>query len=216
MPKLRVHSIATSVDGFAAGSNQSLDNPMGEGGRTLHPWVFATKYGKTMTGQPGGETGIDNDFLERGDENIGAHIMGRNMFGPIRGEWTGDWRGWWGDEPPYHHSVFVLTHYAHAPIEMEGGTTFFFVTDGIEAALKLAFEAADGKDVRIGGGTSTIQQYLRAQLVDEMHIAFVPTLLGSGERLFEGIDMPALGYECVEFVASPNVAHIRFARAVSL
>ena len=165
-----------------------------------------------MIGQSGGDTGIDNDFLVRGDENIGAHIMGRNMFGPIRGEWEGDWRGWWGDEPPYHHPVFVLTNHPRPPLAMNGGTTFYFVTEGIDAAYKLAFDAADGRDVRVGGGASTIQQMLRVRLVDEMHIAIAPTLLGSGERLFEDIDMEALGYECSDFVASPTVAHVRFTR----
>jgi dihydrofolate reductase len=212
MQKLRVHNFAVSVDGFGAGPNQDLDNPLGIGGQRLHDWVFATKYGRAMIGQSGGNTGIDNDFLERGDENIGAHIMGRNMFGPIRGSWEDDWRGWWGDEPPYHHAVFVLTHHARSPLEMDGGTTFYFVTEGIEAAHKLALDAADGRDVRVGGGVSTVQQMLHARLIDEMHIAIAPTVLGSGERLFDGVDMEALGYECADFVASPAAAHVRFTR----
>jgi dihydrofolate reductase len=212
MAKVRVHNLAVSVDGFAAGPNQDLDNPLGVGGKRLHEWVFATRYGNAMIGQSGGNTGIDNDFLLQSDENIGAHIIGRNMFGPIRGEWEGDWRGWWGDEPPYHHSVFVLTHHARPPLAMDGGTTFYFVTEGIEAAHKLAVDAAAGQDVRVGGGASTIQQMLRARLIDEMHTAIVPTLLGSGERLFEGVDMEALGYECTSLVASPAVAHVRFIR----
>jgi dihydrofolate reductase len=213
MPNVRVHNIAMSLDGFAAGPDQSLQNPLGVGGERLHEWVFKTRYGRQMMGDEGGdEEGVDQDFLVRGDDRIGAHVMGRNMFGPVRGDWgVDDWKGWWGDNPPYHHHVFVLTHYPHDPIPMEGGTTFHFVTDGIESALSQAIDAAGGKDVRIGGGAATIQQYLRAGLVDDLHVAVVPILLGAGERLFDGLDgLP--GYECAELVSSPSVAHVRFVR----
>ena len=178
--------------------------------------MFATRYGRRMLGQDGGDEGIDNDFLAQGDAGIGATIMGRNMFGPIRGPWSGDpWSGWWGENPPYHHPVFVLTHHPHPPIPMQGGTTFNFVTDGFEAALQRAFDAADGKDVRLGGGPATIQQYLRAGLVDELHLAIVPILLGDGERLFDHLDGGAHGYECVEIVGSPAVTHVRLSRVPS-
>ena len=214
MPKLRVHSLAISLDGYAAGPNQDIDNPLGVGGTRLHEWVFATRTGAQMLGEDGGDTGVDDDFIARGDVGIGATIMGRNMFGPIRGEWgSEEWKGWWGDDPPYHHPVFVLTHHPHPPITMEGGTTFHFVNDGIEAVLKQAFDAADGKDVRLGGGAATVQQYLRAGLVDEMHVAIVPILLGGGERLFDHLDGNPFGYDSVEFVSSPSVAHVRLARA---
>ena len=215
MPKLRVHNIAMSVDGYSAGPDQSLDNPLGVGGTQLHDWVFETRTGREMIGVDGGEGGLDDEFTAEGFRGIGATVMGRNMFGPIRGEWPDDaWRGWWGDEPPYHHPVFVLTHHPRGPIPMQGGTTFHFVDGGIEAALEQAFDAADGKDVRLGGGMSTIQQYLRAGLIDEMHVAIVPVLLGGGERLFDHLDGgPA--YECVEFVSSPAVAHVRLARATA-
>jgi dihydrofolate reductase len=209
--RLRVHNFAVSIDGFGAGSDQSLENPLGVGGPSLHEWVFATKFGSQMLGLDGGEEGIDNDFANRGVTGIGATIMGRNMFGPIRGEWGDDeWRGWWGDEPPYHHPVFVLTHHPRPPITMDGGTSFEFVVDGIDAALERAAEAADGQDVRLGGGVSTIQQYLRAGLVDELHVAIVPVLLGRGERLFDNLDGGPEGYECIEFVSSRSVAHVRF------
>jgi dihydrofolate reductase len=214
MPKLRVHNLAISLDGYAAGPNQDIDNPLGVGATRLHEWVFATRTGAQMLGEDGGDTGVDDDFIARGDVGIGATVMGRNMFGPIRGEWgSEEWRGWWGDDPPFHHPVFVLTHHPHPPIMMEGGTTFHFVNDGIEAALKRAFDAADGKDVRLGGGAATIQQYLRAGLVDEMHVAIVPILLGGGERLFDHLDGNPFGYDSVEFVSSPSVAHVRLARA---
>lgn len=213
MPKVLVRNIAVSTDGYVAGPNQSLENPLGEGGPTLHEWVLETRTGRQMFGQDGGDEGLDNEFVARGDRGIGATIMGRNMFGPIRGPWTNDeWKGWWGDEPPYHHPVFVLTHHPRSSIVMEGGTTFNFVENGIEAALEQAIDAAKGSDVRIGGGASTIQQYLRARLIDEMHIAIVPVLLGDGERLFDHLDGGPGGYECVEFVSSPSVAHIRFSR----
>jgi dihydrofolate reductase len=204
-----------SLDGYVAGPDQALDNPLGVGGEQLHQWAFATRSFQALHGHPdaGGDTGVDDDFIAQGDEGIGATIMGRNMFGPIRGGWDGDeWKGWWGDEPPYHHPVFVLTHHARAPIAMQGGTTFNFVTDDIESALEQAFAAAEGADVRLGGGASTVQQYLRAGLVDELHVPVVPILLGGGERLFENVGDTPNGYECVEFVSSPAVAHVRFAR----
>jgi dihydrofolate reductase len=213
MPKLRVHSFAISLDGYGAGPNQSLDNPLGEGGRRLHNWAFATQGARQSFGMDGGETGVDNDFWRRGDEGIGATIMGRNMFGPIRGPWEDDaWTGWWGDDPPYHHAVFVLTHHPRRSIPMKGGTTFHFVDQGIEAALEQALEAADGNDVRLGGGAATIQQYLRAGLIDEMHLAIAPILLGSGERLFDRLGGGPEGYEIVEHVCSPSVIHVRLAR----
>ena len=214
MPKLRVHNLAMSVDGYVAGPDQSLDNPLGVGGRRLHEWVFDTKFGRDMIGQSGGDEGIDHEFLARGVVGVGATIMGRNMFGPIRGHWDDDeWKGWWGDEPPYHHPAFVLTHHARAPIEMKGGTTFSFVTDGIESALAQAFEAAGGEDVRLGGGASTVQQYLRAGLVDDLHVVIVPVLLGRGERLFANLDGGPRGMQCAEFVASPAVTHARFTKS---
>jgi dihydrofolate reductase len=213
MPKLRVHNFAISLDGYAAGPNQSLDNPLGVGGTRLHEWVFATRFGRQTHGMNDGAEGLDDEFIARGDAGIGATIMGRNMFGPIRGPWGNDeWRGWWGDDPPYHHPVFVLTHHPHPSIAMAGGTTFHFVADGIETALERALEAADGQDVRLGGGVATIQQYLSAGLVDEMHLAIVPILLGSGERLFDNLDGGPAGFECVEVVSSPSVAHVRLAR----
>ena len=211
MAKLRVHNLAMSIDGYVAGPDQSLDEPLGVGGERLHDWVFATRFGREMIGQEGGADGLDQDMLERGVDGIGATIMGRNMFGPIRGPWGDtDWRGWWGDEPPYHHPVFVLTHHAHDPIPMAGGTTFHFVTDGIESALEQAVAAADGADVRLGGGASVVRQYLRAGLVDDLHVPIVPILLGRGERLF---DDDGLGYECVELRGSDAVVHARFERA---
>jgi dihydrofolate reductase len=200
-----------SIDGFMAGPHQTLENPMGDGGSGLHPWVFATRYGRAMIGQEGGTEGIDDVFLRRGDDGIGATIIGRNMFGPVRGPWDGDsWTGWWGPEPPYHHDVVVLTHHQRPPLPMEGGTTFHFVTGGIVAGLALARDAAAGADVRIGGGASTIQQFLAAGLVDELHVAIVPILLGEGERLFE-TGVPT-GLTCVETVASDAVVHVRFER----
>jgi dihydrofolate reductase len=176
--------------------------------------VFKTHYWQQMVGGEGGDEGLDDQFMARGDAGIGATIMGRNMFGPIRGPWNdAQWSGWWGDNPPYHHQVFVLTHHPHEPIAMEGGTIFHFVTDGIETALERAFDAADGGDVRLGGGASTIQQYLKAGLVDEMHLAIVPVLLGSGERLFDHLDGGPVGYRCVELVSSPAVVHVRVVRS---
>jgi dihydrofolate reductase len=216
VPKLRVHNFAISLDGYAAGPDQSLDDPLGVGGTGLHEWVFATRAGRQMQGMDGGDEGLDDEFITRGDVGIGATVMGRNMFGPIRGPWKSDeWTGWWGDDPPYHHPVFVLTHHARPSVTMQGGTTFHFVDDGIEAALERAFDAADGGDVRLGGGAATIQQYLRAGLIDEMHLAIVPILLGRGERLFDHLDGGPDGYVCVELVSTPSVAHVRFSRTSS-
>lgn len=214
MPKLRVHSLAISLDGYAAGPDQSLENPLGIGGMQLHEWAFATKGFRAAHGMEGGHDGIDDAWIRRGDVGVGATIMGRNMFGPVRGPWPdGSWKGWWGDDPPYHHPVFVLTHHARDPLPMQGGTTFHFVTDGIEAALGRAFEAAHGQDVRLGGGASTIRQYLRAGLVDEMHVAISPALLGSGERLFDLLDPDfASRYAVAEAATSPGVLHARIAR----
>jgi dihydrofolate reductase len=212
--KLRVHNFAISLDGYGAGPDQGPETPLGVGGPRLHEWVFKTRFFQRMLGGDGGETGIDDDFAAAGDRGIGATVMGRNMFGPIRGPWADDgWKGWWGDNPPYHHPVFVLTHHPRPPIPMEGGTTFHFVVDGIEPALERAFEAAGGDDVRLGGGVSTIREYLRRRLVDELHLVVVPVLLGRGERLFDDLDGGPHGYECVEFVSSPSVAHVRLVRA---
>jgi dihydrofolate reductase len=214
MPKLRVHNFSVSLDGYGAGPHQDLDNPLGVGGTRLHEWAFASRNWREMQGMDGGERGLDDEFIARGDAGIGATIMGRNMFGPIRGPWADhEWTGWWGDNPPYHHPVFVLTHHPRPSITMQGGTTFHFVGDDIEAVLGQAFDAAQGGDVRVGGGAATVQQYLRAGLIDEMHLAIVPVLLGSGERLFDNVENVAGGYECVEFVSSPSVAHVTFAPA---
>lgn len=208
-PRLRVESFTLSIDGFGAGANQSLDNPLGVGGSELHKWFIPTRTFQRMHGSGDGTTGIDDDFAARGFSNVGAWILGRNMFGPIRGPWPDDgWKGWWGDNPPYHTHVFVLTHHARASIAMEGGTTFHFVTDGIHAALDRAFEAAKGQDVRLGGGVDTIRQYLRAGLIDEMHLAISPVLLGSGENLLFGIDMRKLGYRCIEHMPTQLATHV--------
>ncbi len=216
MSKLRVNAFGISIDGYGAGPGQDLANPMGAGGMALHQWVFGTKTfqksaadfaGDLLAGHVGGE-GIDDDFAARGFANLGAWIMGRNMFGPVRGPWTDDeWKGWWGANPPYHVPVFVLTHHARPPLTMEGGTTFHFVTDGIHAALRLAKEAAQGKDIRLGGGVSTVRQYLAAGLVDEMHLVISPALLGTGEHLLGGIDLVRLGYQCTEHAAT-GVSHV--------
>jgi dihydrofolate reductase len=212
-PKLKVSSFSLSLDGYGAGPNQSLENPLGVGGTRLHEWAFTTRTIQKIFGNDGGATGVDDDFAARGFANVGAWILGRNMFGPVRGAWPDDnWKGWWGDNPPYHVPVFVLTHHPRAPITMEGGTVFHFVTDGIHAALARAQEAAQAKDVRLGGGAATIRQYLRAGLVDELHLAISPTLLGSGEALFAGIDLPSLGYQCTEHVATPNAMHVVLTR----
>jgi len=209
MPKLRVSSFAVSLDGYGAGPEQSRENPLGAGGLALHEWAFATRTFRTMFGQDGGTTGIDDDFAAQGFAGIGAWIMGRNMFGPVRGDWPDEnWKGWWGDNPPYRCSVFVLTNHPRGSIAMEGGTTFHFVTDGIHAALQRAFEAANGADVRLGGGVATIRQYLQASLIDEMHFAVSPIFLGSGESLFAGLNLPKLGYQRSDHVPTPNATHI--------
>lgn len=215
MSKLRVHCFAISVDGYGAGPDQDRENPLGIGGVALHEWVFPTRtFQKMLFGKSGGTTGIDDNFAARGIENIGAWILGRNMFGPIRGPWPDEsWKGWWGGNPPYHVPVFVLTNHARAPLTMEGGTIFHFVTDGIHAALKRATEAANGRDVRLGGGVATIRQYLKAGLVDEMHVAISPVLLGAGEHLFSGIDLPKLGYRRTEHVPSANATHFVLKRS---
>jgi len=209
MSKLRVESFSISLDGYGAGPRQTLDNPLGAGGEALHEWAFATQTFRKMFGQAGGSTDVDDRLAQRGFANIGAWILGRNMFGPIRGPWPDDkWKGWWGDNPPYHVPVFVLTHHARPSFTMDGGTTFHFVTDGIHAALKRAADAAGGKDVRLGGGASVIRQYLAAGLIDEMHLAVAPVLLGSGENLLAGIDLLKLGYHCAEHVPTPKATHV--------
>lgn len=210
MSKLVVRAFSVSLDGFGAGANQSLQAPLGVGGEELHRWFFPTRTFQTMVlGGTDGTTDTDDEFARKSFDNIGAWIMGRNMFGPVRGEWPDDsWRGWWGDNPPYHVPVFVLTHHARAPLTMEGGTTFHFITGGIHEALRLAQKAAGGKDIRIGGGVSTVRQYLEAGLIDEMHLAISPTLLGQGEDLFAGIDLPAAGFRSIEHVNSANAMHI--------
>jgi len=209
MTKLCVKSFSMSLDGFGAAPGQDINNPVGVGGLALFEWAFATRAFHQMHGKDGGATGVDNDFAERGFKNIGAWIMGRNMFGPIRGPWPDDnWKGWWGDTPPYHTSVFVLTNHARSPITMNGGTTFHFVTDGIQAALERAREAAGDQDVRLGGGVSTVRQYVQGGLVDEIHVAISPVLLGAGELLLHGIDLPKLGYRCTEHVPTQNTTHV--------
>jgi dihydrofolate reductase len=209
MSNLYVRCFSISLDGYGAGPDQSIDNPLGVNGMKLHEWVFPTQSFKKMQGKDGGSTGIDDDFAKRGFENIGAWILGRNMFGPVRGPWPDEsWKGWWGDNPPYHVPVFVLTHHARAPIVMEGGTTFHFVTEGIVSALRQAKDAAKGKDVRLGGGVATIREYLSARLIDEMHLAMAPVLLGKGENLFAGLDLPALGYASTERVSTPATTHL--------
>ena len=209
MSKLRVQSFGMSIDGYGAGPNQDLQNPLGVGGPELMEWFFHTRAWRRMHGHDDGETGVDSAIAEQGFAGIGAWILGRNMFGPVRGPWPDEnWKGWWGDEPPYHTPVFVLTHHARDPLPMAGGTTFYFVTDGIHAALERAKSAAGELDVRLGGGVATIQQYLRADLIDELHLALSPVLLGSGERLFSDIDLLSLGYRCVEHVATDKATHI--------
>ena len=209
MRKLRVHCFSISLDGYGAGPDQDLDNPLGVGGSVLHEWAFATRTFRQMFGGDGGATGVDDEFVARGFNNIGAWILGRNMFGPVRGAWPDEiWRGWWGDNPPYHTPVFVLTNHPRESVAMNGGTTFHFVTDGIHPALQRAAHAAKGQDIRLGGGIATIRQYLRAGLVDMMHLAISPILLGSGEHLFAGIDAPKLGYQCSERANTPNATHV--------
>ena len=211
MAKLKF-TITMSLDGYVAGPHQSVENPLGEGGVALHEWAFATRTFRSAHGMEGGETGLDDDVAMTWSTNIGATIMGRNMFGPVRGSWGDEaWTGWWGDDPPFHTPVFVLTHHPREPIEMQGGTTFHFVTDGIEAALERAMEAAGGQDVAIGGGAETAQHYLRAQLIDEMLVHVVPTLLGGGSRLFENVDGAVSGYRCTGLVSSAAAAHYTYA-----
>jgi dihydrofolate reductase len=209
MAKVRVAGFSLSVDGFGAGPEQSVDDPMGKRGMELHQWAFGTQTFQAMFGKEGGSTGVDNDYAARVMSNFGAFILGRNMFGPIRGDWPDDsWKGWWGDNPPYHAPTFILTHYARDPIVMEGGTTFHFVTEGIEAALEKARAAAGEQDVKIGGGVSTVRQYLQAGLVDELHFAIAPVVLGRGEAMFGGIDLPGLGFRVTEHVATEFATHI--------
>ncbi|ANT54002.1 dihydrofolate reductase family protein [Mesorhizobium amorphae] len=213
MSKLRVNAFTLSLDGYGAGPDQTLENPLGVGGEALHKWMVGTRSFHQMVGKDGGTTDVDDRFTVRSFENVGAWILGRNMFGPIRGDWPDEnWKGWWGDNPPYHVPVFVLTHYKREPIIMEGGTTFHFVTDGIHAALEQAKAAAAGKDVRVGGGASTIRQYLQEKLIDEMHLAISPMLLGSGEHLFAGLDMLKLGYRCTEQVTTADATHVMIGR----
>jgi len=210
MSRLVVRSFSISLDGYGAGPNQGLDNPLGVGGERLHDWLVATRTFKKIQGEEGtGEIGIDDDFAARGFANVGPWILGRNMFGPVRGAWPDEsWKGWWGENPPYHMPVFVLTHYPRKSIEMAGGTTFHFVTGGIQAALARAKEAANGRDIRLGGGAATIRQYLRESLVDDMHFAIAPVMLGSGESLLAGIDLPTLGYRVTEHVPGRKATHV--------
>jgi dihydrofolate reductase len=215
MAKLVVHAFGISLDGYGAGPSQSLENPLGIGGLALHDWMFPTRTFQHMIGKDGGTTGIDDDFAARSFDNIGAWIMGRNMFGPVRGPWPDEtWKGWWGENPPFHTPVIVLTRHARAPITMAGGTTFHFVTGGIHAAAELASAAANGKNIRIGGGVATIQQFLRAGLIDQLHLAISPILLGSGEQLFANLDALKLGYRCTEHVSTPRATHIILAKQI--
>lgn len=209
MSKVRVSSFALSLDGYGAGSNQDLQNPLGQHGFDLMEWFFPTRTWRSMQGMEGGETGIDNEFAERAMAGIGAWILGRNMFGPVRGPWPDDaWKGWWGDEPPYHTPVFVLTHHPRETLAMQGGTEFHFVTDGIHAALERARAAAGERDIRIGGGVSTVRQFMQAGLIDELHLAVRPTLLGTGESLWNGLDARALGYTCTRHVPGERATHV--------
>jgi len=217
MSKLRVESFTVSMDGYGAGPRQSQKEPLGVGGEQLHTWFLPTRTFQSMVlKKEGGTTGVDDDFAQRGFRNVGAWILGRNMFGPVRGPWPDEsWKGWWGDEPPYHVPVFVLTHHARRSITMKGGTVFHFVTDGIHAALDRAREAAGDKDVRIGGGVATIRQYLQAKLIDEMHLAISPMLLGAGEPLLAGLDLPKLGYTVSQHVTTPAAMHVVIGRAAT-
>jgi len=207
--KVSVLSFGISLDGFAAGPAQSLQNPLGVGGAALMEWFFPTRVWRSMQGQEGGETGVDNRMAERGFANMGAWVLGRNMFGPVRGPWPDEsWKGWWGDEPPYHVPVYVLTHHPRPPLHMKGGTVFHFITDGIHAALEQAKAAAGTGNVRIGGGASTVRQYLQAGLIDEMHLGLSPVFMGAGEPLWHGLDMKALGYECAEVIPGERATHL--------
>lgn len=211
--KVKVAGFGVSIDGFSAGVEQSLNHPLGIRGDEIFQWFFPTRAFREMLGKEGGETGVDNEFGRRAMEGFGAFILGRNMFGPIRGEWPDDqWKGWWGDNPPYHAPTFILTHYSRPPIEMLGGTTFHFVTDGIESALQQAREAAGSKDIKIGGGVQTVRQYIQAGYVDEIHLAVAPIALGQGESLFSGLDLRSLGYRTVEHIATDRATHIVFAK----
>jgi dihydrofolate reductase len=213
MPKLRVHGFAMSIDGYSAGINQDLQNPIGARGLELMEWLFHTRVWRSMHGHGDGETGIDNQIAQQGFAEVGAWIIGRNMFGPIRGPWLDDsWKGWWGDEPPYHVPVFVLTHHPRRSLTMSGGTVFDFVPDGIHAAHERAKAAAGGRDIRLGGGVATIRQYLQAGLIDELHLAVRPILLGSGESLMGGLDLRTLGYDCVNSIAGERATHVFLAR----
>ncbi len=213
MTKVRVAGFGVSLDGFSAGTDQSLDHPLGVRGDEVFQWYFPTKAFCQMQGKEGGETGVDNRFAERAMEGFGAFILGRNMFGPVRGEWPDDqWKGWWGDNPPYHAPTFILTHYPRPPIEMQGGTTFHFVTDGIEAALKMARQASGTKDIKIGGGVDTVKQYIQVGHVDEIHLVFAPVMLGDGEALFSGLNLRSLGYSIVEHVPTERATHIVLAK----
>ena len=213
MGRVRVAAFSVSLDGFGAGSEQSLQDPLGKRGRELHNWFVGTKTVRAMFGKEGGSEGLDEKYAHRSMDGFGAFILGRNMFGPIRGEWPdGSWKGWWGDNPPYHAPTFILTHYPREPIVMEGGTTFHFVTDGIEAALERARTAAGDRDVKIGGGVSTVRQYLRAGLIDELHFALSPVVLGRGEAMFEGLDLPALGYSVTETASTELATHVVLGR----
>jgi len=216
MGEVQVSAFSISIDGYGAGAGQSLENPLGVGGRQLHEWAFATRTFRRMFGQDDGSTGVDERFAARSFQNVGAWIIGRNMFGPVRGAWPDDtWKGWWGENPPFHVPVFVLTHHVRESIFMQGGTVFHFVPDGIHASLDRAREAANGQCVRIGGGVATIQQFLRARLIDQLHIAISPVLLGSGERLFDNVNMVELGYRCTERVATEKATHIILRRSES-
>jgi dihydrofolate reductase len=214
MTKVRVNSFSVSLDGYGAGPSQSVQDPLGVGGTKLHHWAWGTRTMRQIFGNEGGSTGVDDEFARRGFANVGSWILGRNMFGPVRGSWPDEsWKGWWGDEPPYHCDVFVLTHHPRKSFAMKGDTTFHFVTGGIEEALARARKSGGGKDVRIGGGVATIRQYLQARLIDELHLAFAPVLLGAGEALFADIDVAALGYEVSEHVATEAATHIVLTRS---
>jgi dihydrofolate reductase len=216
MTRVRVAGFSVSIDGFGAGPEQSLDDPLGKRGLELHEWFLGTRTFRAMTGESGGSDDLDEQFAARSMAGFGAFILGRNMFGPVRGEWPDDrWRGWWGDDPPYHTPVFVLTHHPRPPIEMDGGTVFHFVTDGIHVALERARVAAGDLDVKIGGGVSTVRQYLSAGLIDELHLAISPVVLGRGEAMFEGIDLPALGFRVTEHVSTEHALHVVLARGVA-
>ncbi len=209
MPKVQVSAFSVSLDGFGAGPEQTLEDPLGKRGKELHQWFFDTKTFRAMIGQSGGLSGIDEDYAARSMEGFGAFILGRNMFGPIRGEWPdGNWKGWWGPNPPYHTPVYVLTHHPRPPIEMEGGTTFHFVSDGAESALRQAKAAAGNRNVKIGGGVSTVRQYLQLGAIDEMHLVIAPIMLGDGEALFQGLNLPALGFTITERVPGSHGMHI--------